>query len=250
MGAAQERFQKAQNFAVERDAGHVGIAIAGAIMAFLACPMSIVAISAPYWSGSATVHSITISYTASLWSVSTSVEAAPSSAEQSVGMCSDEMKGSSMDCGKIHAVRFFQVAAMLTAMASATVLLIAFSPIVKTKREQRPMLYFVAVCVAGATLFWHFLSFCVVASVDMPQPYSLNGAGFVFLILLPLLSIAAIVIVVLVLRREDPKVSTTPVVAIEAKPDSGEKIPNLLEVNAPEKQATNKNANSDSIVEK
>jgi len=244
MGAVQERFQRAQDLAVERNAGHVGIAIAGVIMAFVACPMSIVAIAAPYWGGSTTLYSVNVKSTASLWSASTSMEGGPSSAEQSVDMCGDEMEGSNIECGKIHAVRFFEITALLMAIASAAVLLVAFSPIVKAKREQRPKLYFVGVCIAGATLLWHFLSFCVVASVDMPQPYSLNGAGFVFLILLSLLITAAIIIVVLVLRHESPKVSTTPVEVIVAKADSSEKIPNLLEVNPSEKQAAKNNNNS------
>jgi hypothetical protein len=239
MAAVQERFQQAQALASARNAGHVGVAIAGAIMVFVACPMSIVAIAAPYWTGSTTSPSMTVSSAASLWSISASVEGGSISADQSAGMCGDEMEGSNIDCGKIHSVRFFQITGLLLALASAAVLLVAFSPLFSAKRELRPKMYIAGACVAGVELLWNFLSFCLVASLEMGDPYSLNGAGFVFLILSSLLITTAIVIIVLVLRSEWPTVSTTPVKVIGAMATSTEKLPNLLEVNASEvKQVT------------
>lgn len=130
------------------------------------------------------------------------------------------------------------------ALASAVVLLVAFSPVTKEKPELRSKLCFVGACLTSVSLLCGFLSVCLVVSVEMPEPYSLNGAGFVFLILSLLLIIGAISLVVLVLTGWSPTsvaavgTSTTSI----AKPQSSAaieppkevkvvaKMPNLLEV--------------------
>lgn len=221
------RLQQAQEFATQRNAGHLAIASAGAVMALVACPMSSVAVAYPYWTGSTSLHGIDVRSKASLWTISSSMEAGPHSSEPSADICGEHMKGSKIDCGKIHAVRFFQITASLMALTSAAVLLLAFSPAVR--QEIRPKLCTFGACITCVTLIWDFVSACVIASVNMPEPFSLNGAGFVFLILSTLLTAIALGFILPMVKRGSPKGSAPSAEVVQVKPASIEAIPNLLQ---------------------
>jgi hypothetical protein len=232
----QKRMQAWQDSADEREAGRIEALAAGALMAFVTCPMSIVAIAATYWSGSQEANGVTISFTMSLWSAATSIEGGQGDAEQTVDMCGKEMENSDIDCGSIHAVRFFQITGMLLALASAVVLLMAFSPLLKARRELRPRLYLVGVCLSGATLLWSFLSICLAAGVKMPEQYSLSGAGFAFSILSMFLLVGALVLSLLA-RRSNSAPSIRVAQQIRNS-DNAKRAPTLLEMPTVEKQAT------------
>jgi hypothetical protein len=235
----QKRIQSWQNSADEREAGRIEAFAAGALMAFVTCPMSIVAIAAPYWSGSQEANGMTMSFTLSLWTAATSIESAQGNADQTARMCGTEMQNSDIDCGSIHAIRFFQITGMLLALASAVVLLMAFSPLLKTRRELRPQLYLIGACLSGATGLWNLLSVCLAAGVKMPEQYSLCGAGFVFCILSMFLTVAALVLSVL--ARRSKSAPSIVVVQEVRKSDNAKTAPTLLVNVMPtaEKQATN-----------
>merc|ERR1712048_645233 len=219
--------------------GHLGIVAAGALMVFVACPTSIVSIASPYWTGSEVAKGATISSSASLWTVSIITEGNGASSEQDMDMCGDAMQNIDVDCGKIDAVRFFTVTPLLLALVSAVVLLVAFSPATKEKPELRSKLCFAGACLSGVTFLWNFLGICLAASVEMPEPYGLNGVGFAFLTLSLLLIIGAISLAVLVLTRWSPTsvVTVGTSTASIGKPQSSApeevkvvaKMPNLLE---------------------
>jgi hypothetical protein len=115
-------------------------------------------------------------------------------------MCGDEVQGFD-ECGKIHAVRFFTISALLLSLASAAALLIGYSPVLKAKPALRWNVLLVGTSLAVTTLLLNFLGVCVVASVDMAESgYNQNGAGFFFAILSWLLFTPAIVLSILAVR--------------------------------------------------
>merc|ERR1739848_796118 len=92
--------------------------------------------------------------------------------------------------GKIHALRFFTISAMVLSLASALSLTFTFLPFVGDK----PVEMFLPSCIRGKLLkcgenfaivagFYNLLGTTIAASVDMQEGYTLNGAGFVFLVL-------------------------------------------------------------------
>jgi len=93
--------------------------VAAGLMLFVFCPMSIVAVAANYWTLSTEVSGATMSAKASLWEISLSTEVQGASSESSMTMCSDEMSAFD-DCGKIDAIRFFLITALLLSLASAS----------------------------------------------------------------------------------------------------------------------------------
>merc|ERR1712113_973543 len=141
-----KKVQQMQGCAGARGCGHLGLAAAGALMLFVACPMSIVAVAAPYWTGSQDVHGTTLTSSATLWTVSITTEGQGTTVEQDADMCGDDMQKSEDDdsCGKIEAVRFFTIFTLLLALAAAAVLLVAFSPTCREKPDLRSKL-----CLAG-----------------------------------------------------------------------------------------------------
>lgn len=233
----QNHFNRIQGLAHAKDAGHVGIAVAGAIMLFVACPMDVVIVAAPHWKSSRSIGGHSASIEASLWSVSSTVEVGSSTSDTSKNMCGDDMENSELSCGHIHAVRFFLVTALFLSLGAAASLLLAFVPVSNAMRERRPTLQIAGWCLACTVLMERFLSICLLASAGMPEPLSLSGAGFVFLVMSLFLVVGATVIILLVLRSEP----VTPVIAMPAKQKTptatDKKIPNLLVLPSSEKLA-------------
>jgi len=186
-----ERIQKFQCFAAEKiqerqialdgkGYGRLSIGTAGFVMLFVFCPMSIVAVACPYWTLSSEVQGHSMTAKASLWDVSTSAEIGGVSSEAEVGMCGDEMQGFD-DCGKIDAIRFFVITALLLSLASAVCLIAVFLRLKPTAIQRKVTL--AGITLAAVVFLLSFLSVCVASSVNMQEGYSLNGAGFAFLVL-------------------------------------------------------------------
>jgi len=146
------------------------------------------------------MHGATVNAKASPWTVSVSTELRGSSSESEVSMCGDEMQGFD-DCGKIDAVRFFVIIAMLLSLTSSVTFIIGFSPKVKSTAAMRRKLSIVGVSLAAVTLVSMFLAVCIAASIDMTENYKLSGAGFVFLVLELFLVTSAIVLAVCTMTR-------------------------------------------------
>jgi len=154
-------------------------------MFFVGCPMSIIAVASPYWTASSEVRDNSVSAKASLWEVSVSTEIRGASSEAEIGMCDGEMQGFD-ECGKIDAIRFFVITALLLSLASAITLIVGFLPFLKPTAAQsalRRKLSIAGVSLAAFVLLCDFLSVCITISVKMEDSYSLSGAGFVFLVM-------------------------------------------------------------------
>merc|ERR1712183_49239 len=93
-----------------------------------------------------------------------------------------EMQGFD-ECGKIDAVLFFVITAMLLSLASALALIGAFFPYSATRADLRRKLLMCGANLAVVLLLWNFIGVCIAGSVNMGEGYNLNGAGFVFLVL-------------------------------------------------------------------
>merc|ERR1711881_359680 len=102
---------------------------------------------------SSEMHGATVSAKASLWEISVSTEIRGSSSESEAGMCSDEMPDFD-DCGKIDAVRFFVITALLLSLASALTLMFGFSP--KPAAALRRKMSIAGVSLAAVALVWNF----------------------------------------------------------------------------------------------
>merc|ERR1740121_2042528 len=110
-----------------------------------------------------------------------------------VDMCGDEKHGFD-ECGKVHAVRFFTITALLLSLSSAVLFLFGYLPVLTAKPALRSIAVKAGAGVAVTIFLLNFLSICIVASIEMPNAwYSANGSGFVFLILELLLISLAIV---------------------------------------------------------
>jgi len=135
MGEKVQRLQacaslKIQEKQTELDAkgcGHLATAVAGALMLFVFCPMSIVAVAAPYWTMSSELQGRSVRAKASLWDVTMTTDISGKSSQSVIGMCSDQMQAFA-DCGKVHTVRFFVITSLLVALASAIALIVGFCP--------------------------------------------------------------------------------------------------------------------------
>jgi len=209
--------------------GHLGLGIAAALMLFVFCPMSIVAVAAPYWTASMEMRGHSMSVSASLWKASVSTEINGVSADQDTDICGDQSNGDD-ECGKIHAVRFFTIMALLLSLASGVILTVGFLPALKPSAALRRKLSLVGVSFCSAVLLCDFLGMCIAASVSMTGESTLNGAGFVFLILELLFVGAATALVACTLTMWSTKVVTmgaTPVVEI-GKSHAGDSSPTLL----------------------
>merc|ERR1719271_1737695 len=155
--------------------------------------MSIIAVASPYWTFSSEVQGHSVSTKASLWEVSVSTEIRGASSESQIGMWAGEMQGFD-ECGKIGAVRFFVITALLSSFASAITLIVGFLPFLKPTAAQaalRRKLSIAGVSLAACVLLCDFLSVCITISVKMQDSYSLSGAGFVFLVMAPFFVILA-----------------------------------------------------------
>lgn len=185
---------KTQDYYVDgKGYGPLRTGIAGIVMLVVLCPMSIVAISCPYWKFFSEVQGVstTVSTTAkaSLWGVSTSTKIGGDEmqgfddSDSELKMCGDEMQGFD-DCGKIHAVRFFVITALLLSLASAICFLAVFLPYfrVECTGAELEKMTIAGKFLASVVLLWSFLGTCIAASVKMPG-YSLSGAGFLSLFL-------------------------------------------------------------------
>jgi len=195
---ATEKIQECQKACAAKGCGHLGLGIAGGLMLFVFCPMSIVAVAATYWTYSLDANGATVSAKASLWKISVSTEIRGSSSESDAGMCSDEMADFD-DCGKIDAVRFFVITALLLSLASALTLLFGFSP--KPTAALRRKMSTAGVSLAAVVLVWNFLGICIAASINVADNYKLNGAGFVFLVLELFFVTLALVLAVCTMTR-------------------------------------------------
>jgi len=162
--------------------GHLGLGVAGAIMLVVVCPMGIIAVASPYWTFSSEVQDNSVSAKVSLWEVSMSTEIRGTSSESQVDMCAEEMQGFD-ECGKIHALRFFVITALLLSFASAITMIVGFLPVLKPTEALRRKLSIAGVSLAAFVLLGHSLSVCIAISVKMQDNYSLSGAGFVFLVM-------------------------------------------------------------------
>merc|ERR1712216_359593 len=151
-------------------------------MLFVFCPMSIVAVACPYWTLSSKVQDTSVRAEASLWDLSMSTETRGVSVDKELGMCGDEMQGFD-DCGKIGAVRFFVVTGLLLSLASAVCFLAVFFLFLKSSTVMRRKVTIAGISLASVVLLGSFLGACIAGSVNMQESYSLNGAGFVFLVL-------------------------------------------------------------------
>jgi len=179
---ATEKVQEWQKALDAKGFAHLGLGVAAGLMFFVFCPMSIVAVAAEYWTLSTEAQGATVSAKASLWEISLSTEIQGTSSESSMTMCSDEMQAFD-DCGKIDAIRFFLITALLLCLASGSCFMLAFSPKLKPRVALRRKMSIAGVSLAAVALVWDFLSVCLAASVDMTDSYNLNGVGFVFLVL-------------------------------------------------------------------
>jgi len=202
--------------------------IAAGLMFFVFCPMSIIAVAATYWTYSLEAPGATVSAKASLWKISLSTEIGDSSSESEMDMCSDEMPAFD-DCGKIDAVRFFLITALLLSLASACCLALAFSPKLKPAAALRRKMSIAGISLAAVALVWDFLSVCLAASIDMTESYSLNGAGFVFLVLELFVVTSAIALAVCVMTRWSAIAEHT----VEARTEEAVKVHPPTVVSAP-----------------
>jgi hypothetical protein len=221
---------------------------ASVLMFFVACPLSIVAVATPYWTGSLNVHGATLNSAASLWTLSTSAEG--SDTEQTADICDGQMQNSGIECGKIHAVRFFVITDLLLAFTSGSVLLFGFSPALKSKQERRPTFCVIGGCLAAVSFIGDFIAWCVAASVAMPAPFSFNGAGVVFLIFSLLFTVGALVMIILIVRKEVTPIvvaigaGKAPASEVHPQPATNQKEvvekmpPTLLVVPSSEKQSS------------
>jgi len=182
MERIQQRVQKFQTTLDGKGYGHLGLGVAGALMLIVFCPMSIVAVAAPYWTQSQETQGRKVRSKASLWQVSTSVEMNGAYAFQDQAMCGDDMSGFD-DCGKIHAVRCFAVTALLLSLASGIILALGFARFSKLEASTVRTIQILGVSLCAVVLLWDLLCICIAASVDLSAEFSLNGAGFIFLIL-------------------------------------------------------------------
>jgi hypothetical protein len=210
-----DKIQKLQCVATEKGYGRLSTGTAGVVMLFVFCPMSIVAVACPYWKLSFEVQGNSMTSKASLWDISSSTEIRGKSVDAELKMCGDEMKGFD-ECGKIDAIRFFVITALLLSLASAVCFLLVFLPFLRVKctDAMREKLTVVGTSLASVVLLWSFLGACIAGSVNMQQGqslnsegYSLNGAGFVFLVLQMFFVISAIAPVVWELRQKSKSAS-------------------------------------------
>merc|ERR1719183_1467380 len=161
--------------------------------------MSIIAAACPYWTLSSEVQGYSTTAKVSLWDVSMSTEIGGVSSDAEVGMCGDEMQGFG-DCGKIDAIRFFVITALLLSLASAVCLIAVFLPFLRPADAIRRKVTLAGISLAAVVFLWSFLSVCVASSVNMQEGYSLNGAGFAFLVLQMFFVVSAIALAVWELR--------------------------------------------------
>lgn len=233
-GMLDSRVQQIQSTLKSKGYGHLGMGVAGALMLFAFCPMSIVAVSAPYWTSSVEMQGRSMSSQASLWKVSVSTEIKGKSVDQDVDLCGDEMAGFN-DCGKIEALRFLTIVALLLSLASGVVLVAEFSRVMNPSADLRRKLSLAGVSTAALASLCDFLGMCIGASVEMTGEAKPNGAGFVFLVLTVPFAGAATALVVCTLtiwstkaEEADAPAVETPVVKV-GKPDSeARKSPTLM----------------------
>jgi len=213
-----ECFRNVQSVAVEKlgaqqkacDAkgyGHLGLGAAGAVMFFVFCPMSIVAVAAPYWKFSSEAQGISMSATASLWDISVSSEVQGQTSETSVGMCGDEMQDFD-ECGKIGAIRFFVITALLMSLAAAITMMAGFLPLLRPSAALQRKISMGGLILASLVLLWAFLAACIAGSIEMKDGYKLSGAGFVFLVLELFFVMASMGLVMYTLKSSTLQVAT------------------------------------------
>jgi len=188
------KLQDLQSTADAKGCSSLNLLFAATVMGLVFCPMSIVAIACPYWNTS----SDSISSSVSLWEVSMTVDVAGSSSETRMDLCGDEMQ-SFDDCGKIDALRFFTITSMLMSCTSCASIVVAFLPLLKSKASLRRNVSWCGAAFAAGVFLEVFLSICIAASVDVSEA-SLNGSGFVFLVLELFALIPAFALLYLALR--------------------------------------------------
>jgi hypothetical protein len=168
-------------------------------MLFVFCPMSIVAVVAPYWTSSAEMQGRSMSVAASLWKFSVSDD------HQDVDICGHDVNDFE-ECDKIHALRLFTITALLLSLASGMTLVVGFSQALKPSADLRRKLSLVGASISAAVLLCNLLSIYIATSVEMTGESKLNGAGFVTLRLELLFVSAATAVVVCTLTRWSTKI--------------------------------------------
>jgi hypothetical protein len=243
--------QHLQNTLNPKGYGHLGMGVAGALMLFVFCPMTIVAMAAPYWTSSAEINGYTMSSQASLWKISVSTDIKGVSGDQDTDMCGDQMNGFD-ECGKIHAVRFFAITALLFSLASGMTLVVGFLPALKPSADLRRTMLLVGLSFSSAVLLCDFLGMCIAASVSMTGESKLNGAGFVFLILkLPFVGVATALVACTLTRWSTKNVTMaagavdTQVAKVGKSPSEADGPPTLL--SPPQKGVQQLNMNDSNV---
>merc|ERR1711959_689730 len=101
------------------------------------------------------------------------------------------------------------ITALLFSLASAVCFLVVFLPFLRVKctDAMRGTVTIVGIILASVVLLCSFLGTCIAGSVSMQEGYSLNGAGFVFLVLQMFFVISAIAPVVWELRQKSKSAS-------------------------------------------
>jgi len=95
-----------------------------------------------------------------------------------IRMCGDKMQGFD-ECGKIHAIRFFVITALLLSLASANCFLGLSLPYLRAKCTAATLekMTIAGKGLASVVLLWSFLGTCIAASVNMQTGgASLSGA--------------------------------------------------------------------------
>merc|ERR1719443_210629 len=105
-----------------------------------------------------------------------------------IRMCGDKMQKNGLhddECGKIHAVRFFVITALLLSLASANCFLGLSLPYLRAKCTAATLekMTIAGKGLASVVLLWSLLGTCIAASVNMQAGSSLSGAGFLSLFL-------------------------------------------------------------------
>lgn len=206
--SGQVDVERLQTGSLAKDFGPLSWGVVGALMLVIFCPISIVALFAPYWK----MQSQVATFQVSLWRVTTSTKMKTASTDIARaiaihfdGRLRDDCHATSLldDCGKMHAAFFCATIAMLLSLVSGIVLVTAFSPVFK-QGELRKGCFKLGLCVACLVLLYAFLGICVVASMNMAKlsdTISLSGAGFAFLVLEFFLATVATVLGVVEIKR-------------------------------------------------
>merc|ERR1711959_647080 len=101
-------------------------------------------------------------------------------------------------------------------------------PFLKPTAALRRKLSIAGVSLAAFVLLGHFLSVCIAISVKMQDSYSLNGAGFVFLVMAPFFVILAHQLVICTLTLWSAFTTSAETGSVEAQKPQSPALPTLV----------------------